>query len=308
MSVKKRPNGSYQVTVCFGGRTYRKTSRHWTHRDAKEYERKWQAQVRDAASGREPERLIADAIERWLVDCVPHLKRARDAESDCRRLLPYVTGRKLAETADVWAEVKADRGKLSAATVNHSGRILRQITRLALREWGWLDRPIIITLLIETPRERFLKREEVEALADAMHSDAGSGYVLLAAYTGMRRSQMLAVTRRDVHDGYIHLDRTGKTKRLQLVPVHDRVQSIAAQLPLPITSDALRNAWDAARQETGIDCRWHDLRHTFASWAVQAGVPLYTVAKILGHSTTAITQRYAHLAPQDLADAMSRIA
>src|SRR5690348_11020238 len=74
MPVAKRDNGSYQVTVCYGGRTYRKTSRHWTYRDAKDYERKWLGKVRDAAAGRQPEKLIADALEKWLTSHVPRLK------------------------------------------------------------------------------------------------------------------------------------------------------------------------------------------------------------------------------------------
>lgn len=42
---------------------------------------------------------------------------------------------------------------------------------------------------------------------------------------------------------------------------------------------------------------YHSLRHAYASWAVMAGVPLYVVGKALGHKTTAMTQRYSHLAP-----------
>ncbi len=44
---------------------------------------------------------------------------------------------------------------------------------------------------------------------------------------------------------------------------------------------------------------FHSCRHTCASWLVMAGVPLYTVQKILGHSTIAVTERYAHLAPKE---------
>lgn len=308
MPVAKRPNGSYQVTICYGGRTYRKTSRHWTFSDAREYERKWLASVRDASVGREPERLIADALEKWLIEHVPRLRSARKTRNHCRALLPYIAGRKLVDIAQVWAEVKASEHHKSSATTNHKGRILRQIGRAAWREWGWLDRPPAITLLPESHRETFLSLDQVTALADAMGSDKGRGYVLLAAYTGIRRGHLLRLTAHDIEGDCLRLDRTSKTRTLQLVPLHPKVRDIARALPLGIGDRQLREEWYAAREAVGIDCRWHDLRHTCASWLVQAGVPIYTVALLLGHSSTAVTQRYAHLAPKDLREAVSRLA
>jgi len=149
---------------------------------------------------------------------------------------------------------------------------------------------------------------EVERLVAAMPSEAGASYVLLAAYTGIRAGHLLRLTSADVDGEYLRLDRSGKTRRLQMIPLHPKVQAIAEALPLPIGERTLRKQWTQARKATGIDCRWHDLRHTCASWLVQAGVPLHTVAELLGHSSTALTKRYAHLAPQHLADAMRKLA
>jgi len=53
-------------------------------------------------------------------------------------------------------------------------------------------------------------------------------------------------------------------------------------------------------QDTRQRVVFHSLRHTFASWLVQRGEPLYTVAKLMGHTTLEMTQRYSHLAPDSL--------
>lgn len=310
MSVKQRENGSYRVTVCVGGRTLRKTSRHWTFQEAREYERRWLASIKDAAIGRKPERTIADALERWLTEHVPKLRSARDTEYHARALLPYIHGRKLSEAPKVWAEIKVGLASKAAATINHKGRILRHLCNLAANEWEWMDLPVgkRIKLLRENPRERFLSASEVEALAQACHNMAVGEYVRLAAYTGIRKGHLLRLTACDVKDGWITLDRSSKTQKLQMVPVHPRVADIAKRLPLGVTRWQFESAWTAARQESGIACRFHDLRHTCASWLVQAGVPLLTVRDFLGHSTIAMTQRYAHLAPKHLQDAIAQVA
>ncbi|HHA2702735.1 TPA: tyrosine-type recombinase/integrase [Stenotrophomonas maltophilia] len=309
MPITKRANGNYQVTVGYGGRTHRKTSRHWSFKDAKDYERRYISALKDIEAGREPERVIADAVERWLTDHVPRLRSATKTKAHVRALLPYIAGRKLGEIAQVWAEVKAAEIGKAPATVNHKGRILRQISRMAWREWGWLDRPAAIGLLPEKPRETFLTTEQVEALARACPNAAAGDYVRLAAYTGIRRGHLLRLTCHDVRGAFIHLDRTSKTRTLQLVPLHPKVAGIAARLPLGASDDQVRDSWAKAREASGLQhVRWHDLRHTCASWLVQAGVPLHTVSEVLGHSSMAMTRRYAHLSPEHLSDAIKKMA
>jgi integrase len=308
MPVTQRSNGSYQVTVCFGGRTMRKTSRLWSFQDAREYERLWLRSVKDSSLGRKPERTIAEALEKWLTEHVPKLRSARDTEYHARALLAYIVGRKLTEAPQVWAEIKAGLSDKAPATINHKGRILRQLCNLAMSEWEWIDAPIgkRIKLLRETPRETFLTADQVEGIAKRCANAHAGDYVRLAAYTGIRRGHLLRITQHDVRDGWIHLDRSSKTASLQLVPLHARIKAIAERLPLPISGSQLQSAWRAARGDSSI--RWHDLRHTCASWLVQAGVPLLTVRDFLGHSTVAVTQRYAHLAPRHLEEAIAKVA
>ncbi|MDE2469171.1 MAG: site-specific integrase [Bradyrhizobium sp.] len=246
-------------------------------------------------------------MARWLTDHVQRLKSARQTRNHARRLLPFIEGRRIEEIPEVWAEIKAALHGYAPATVNHLGRILRQLGNMAWREWRWTDHPPAIHRLPETPRERFLTLAQVDALAEACDDPRAAGYVLLAAYTGIRRGHLLRLTSHDVEDGFIRLDRSGKTRRLQRIPLHPRVEAVAARLPLGIGDRQLREAWAHARLQTGIRCRWHDLRHTCASWLVQAGVPIYTVSELLGHSSVQVTRRYAHLAPSNLRDAILKI-
>ena len=70
----------------------------------------------------------------------------------------------------------------------------------------------------------------------------------------------------------------------------------------------VKNGFAGACRRAGIkDFRFHDLRHTFAAWAVTAGVPLAEVRDLLGHKTIGMTERYAHLAPENLRAAVDRM-
>jgi integrase len=249
-------------------------------------------------------------MERWLDEHVPRLGAPAKVRNHAKQLVPFIIGKRLQDAPQVWAEVKKKMADKAPATVNHKGRILRQLCNLAMKEWGWTDVPIgtRIKLLPETAREHFLTPEQVEALALACPTPAVGDYVRLAAYTGIRRGHLLRLTAHDVKGGWVTLDRSSKTRTLQTVPLHPRVAGIAERLPLGVTSHLLEREWAAARKATGIDCRFHDLRHTCASWLVQAGVPLLTVRDFLGHSTVAVTQRYAHLRPAHLMDAVLKLA
>ena len=65
---------------------------------------------------------------------------------------------------------------------------------------------------------------------------------------------------------------------------------------------AYTKAWQKALRRAGIkDFRWHDLRHTWASWLAQKGVPLNDIQEMGGWETAAMVRRYAHLSPAHLA-------
>ena len=64
---------------------------------------------------------------------------------------------------------------------------------------------------------------------------------------------------------------------------------------------SLKHSWHTARKEAGLrDLRVHDLRHSFASFVINAGIDLYAVGKVLGHADHKSTMRYSHLANETL--------
>lgn len=164
-----------------------------------------------------------------------------------------------------------------------------------------------IDRLREPPgREVYLTREQVDALAKAAQEPLRTA-ILIAAYTGMRASELRravpAADRRSVvvPDGKA----TGKSRT---IPVPGRIRRAVAALPLQATYSEMEWAFRAAREAAGLPhVRFHDLRHTCASWLVNAGVDLYTVGAILGHTAPATTARYSHLATATLAAAMRKL-
>ena len=92
--------------------------------------------------------------------------------------------------------------------------------------------------------------------------------------------------------------------RRQIGKHHSRVFTYRGNPVKCITN----KTWKKALRQAGIeDLRFHDLRHTWASWHVQAGTPIYELQELGGWQSVEIVRRYAHLAPEHLAQAAARI-
>jgi integrase len=80
-----------------------------------------------------------------------------------------------------------------------------------------------------------------------------------------------------------------------------RVFVDAEGAPLEDWTSAARSGWESGCKRAGIkEFRWHDLRHSWASWHVQRGTPLYALKELGGWATLEMVNRYAHLAPEHL--------
>lgn len=170
----------------------------------------------------------------------------------------------------------------------------------------------------ENQRLRFLTRDEADRLISKCSKHLAP-IVELALNTGMRRGEILNLTwdRVDLQNGNIMLtQKDTKGKSIREVPLNETAKrvlsAIVRRLDVPYVfhengSPYLRNhkAFVAACTRAKlVDFHFHDLRHTYASWLVQAGISLQTVKELLGHKTLTMTLRYAHLAPGHKHDAV----
>jgi integrase len=142
--------------------------------------------------------------------------------------------------------------------------------------------------------------------------------VKFCLYTGLRQGEALTLSgdRVDRARGVVLLDvtKSGRRREVPLCGPADaalaRLQATGGTGPVFVAArwTAFRKAWERALPVAGLDAlHFHDLRHTFASRAVQRGATLQEVKDLLGHSTLAMVMRYAHLSPEHLRSAVSRL-
>ncbi len=175
---------------------------------------------------------------------------------------------------------------------------------------------------------RFLSVEEIQRLNRALDQWASgrpgnsqnADIIRLLLLTGCRRGEILNLQWREVHGDTLHLT-SAKTGPRKVFLNRSAQALIARQLkegsrwvfPSPLDSTRPRKEintfWAAIRKRVGLDdVRLHDLRHTVASQALLQGVPLPVVARLLGHSSSAMTLRvYAHVADREVEAAAERI-
>ena len=235
-------------------------------------------------------------------------------EIDRRLLGDFISRRKQAGITDT--------------TIRKNLAFLSSLCAMAMH-WGWLGtNPVTAlnkrTLKASRPRTRFLTPAEVDQLLTAT-ADHIRPAVILAIETGLRKEELFSLTLLgiDLTRREIKLDHT-KSGVPRHVPLSDKaIATIKALLDQPQRPDSpylfakadgsqfvdMKNGFVAARQRAGLtDFRWHDLRHTFASWFVQDGGDLYHLSRILGHATVQMTTRYGHLRTGDLHSELGRVA
>lgn len=164
----------------------------------------------------------------------------------------------------------------------------------------------------DNKRTRFLSSDEkIRLLEECRKSKNKKLYdmVTIALDTGMRLGEIMKLRKEDIKNNVIMIKAENtKTSTMRVIPLTDNLKSLFSQLDEINYNVEMRYAFKYAVSRANInDFHFHDLRHTFASDLVMKGVDLYTVSKLLGHSSIEMTQRYAHLAPSALIDAIKKL-
>lgn len=273
---------------------------------------------------------FADFVEQRYLPYVMGYKRSWKTDECLLRLhlLPKLGKYHLDEiTKSAVVDIHHAR-RASGAALGSANRLLillRYIFNLAVR-WeipGVTANPTRDVALFEDPArmERYLTPPEAQRLYAAVCDSRNSmlKYIVpMLILTGARKREVLDAQWQDfdlrLKQWRIPLTKAGKPR---FVPLSDGVLHLLAALPhhddcpwvfanpktrRPYVS--FYYVWDTARAKAGLsDVRVHDLRHSFASFLVNAGRSLYEVQKILGHTQVRTTQRYAHLSQETLIDA-----
>lgn len=278
---------------------------------------------RELHFGIKPQRSWQDAVVRYLA-IKANLRSYRDVQRICRMLDPYLGHLTLNQINGdvVWSVVQGQLKKGNApATVNRYLATIRNLLKTAREEWQWLDSiPKIRLLPGEVERDRWLTREEADRLITAAPVHLAA-LIRFALATGCRAREITGLewNRVDLLRRTAWLNRTkngtprGVPLNVDAVAVLQKQVGIHSQFCFtyrgqPIRWDLTNTAWVNTIKRAGLeDFRFHDLRHTWASWHRQAGTSCDELKDLGGWKSRSMVDRYAKFATDNLAFAASRI-
>jgi integrase len=229
-------------------------------------------------------------------------------------------------TREVVEELRAlKRDETTPATADRCMALLRAILKKCADDWQVMESAPKVPMYGTKPSEpRWLTRSEFEKLCKVLptHLELAAR---LAVSTGLRMQSMLSMTwdRVDLKAkrAWIAAEnmKAGRTHGLPLnsdaVQVLKRLRKLSPEgnhvfqwRGEPIADCNTKTFQDAVTAAGVGPLRWHDLRHTWASWAVQGGVALHELMQLGGWASYSMVLRYAHLAPDHLASAAQKVA
>lgn len=324
MSIQRRGDVWWISFTTPDGRRVRESAGTADKAKAQEYHDRQRARYwEEQRLGVKPERSWKETVVRWLKETGHKRSHGNDVQQ-LRWLDPHFGNLTLSQITrdriEAIAELKA-RGT-RPATVNRLLALIRSILRRARDDWEWIDRIPKVRLIPEsTRRVRWLTHEEAKRLLAAL-PPLQRDLAQFGLATGLRQRNVTHLKWDQVSMerelAWIHADEA-KAKKAIAVPLNqdalavlrrrvgvhaEYVFTFRGKPPVQVTT----KAWYAALKAAGIqDFRWHDLRHTWASWHVQKGTSLQELMVLGGWASFEMVLRYAHLAGDQLKAAARRI-
>jgi len=287
--------------------------------------------------GAKPDRSWRQAVVKWLQENED--KKSLKTDKQRLRVLDQWLGEKLLREidSDLVSKIKRERKRqkkivyrgpdkphkitnqtVSIAEVNRALALLRSILNAAIG-WNWIDRAPKVKLFKESKGHiRWLTSEEADRLLAELQPHLKS----IAAFTletGLRDQNVTKLKWSQVNLASKLVSVMVKGDKSLSVPLNENALRILRELrfqhpeyvftykghPLARPNNS---GWKSALRRAQIsNFRWHDLRHTWASWHVQGGTNLYTLKQLGGWEDINMVMRYAHLAPENLAAAQKML-
>jgi integrase len=320
------------------GKRVRRSTGTTQRKEAEALEAKWKLEAfKEKVWGEKPTVVFEQLMTQYLKATQSEKRSSGTDVVRTRTLKEHFSSLEMAKLLPSHIRSYSDSRKQSGvknSSINRELSLLSGAINYANREWDWgLPNPIRGRRMKESDgRLRWLRRGEAVALIAAAESAPKATYladfIILALHTGCRKGELLGLEweRVDLREGLIWLgsNHTKNGKR-RSVPLNAeakhalirRLSHRSATCPdsrwVFVHADGARiqdvkKSFAGACQRAGIDdFRIHDLRHTCAAWLVTAGVHLSEVRDLLGHSSVVVTERYAHLAPENVRAAVEKL-
>jgi integrase len=315
---KRKDSPNWWVKISHNGRTVQKTTGTADEAKALEYHDKLKASLWDQERlGVKPRYSWQEAVIRYLAET--RSKASTDTDKIHLRWLDrYLSGLMLDEISrDVIEKVMAKRiaDKVANSTVNRTMEVVRAVLRKAAFDWEWLERVPRVRMLSEPKRRiRWITKEEAERLIDALPSHLAA-MVRFSLETGLRKANVTGLQWSQVdlarRTAWIHPDQAKARKAIAVPLSVAAVAVIREQLGKHAThvfsykghsvTQVNTKTWRDTLKKVGIaEFRWHDLRHTWASWHVQSGTPLHVLQELGAWESVEMVRKYAHLSSEHL--------
>lgn len=327
MSLYKRKDSPhYWVKITHKNGCIQRSTGTDDKKKAQEYHDKLKASLWDQERlGAKPRYSWNDAVVRWLAETSHKASQVTDIHH-LRWLDQHLNGVALVDISrdvlDRITRTRLDEG-VKNATVNRALEVVRAVLRKATNEWEWIDRAPVVRMLPEpTRRIRWITQEEAAGLIAELPEHLAA-MVRFSLETGLRKANVTGLQWSQVDlvrkTAWVHPDQAKMRKAIAVPLSAAAVIVIREQMgkhPTHVFTyhgqpviQVNTKAWRAALERAGIaEFRGHDLRHTWASWHMQAGTPLHVLQELGGWESVEMVRRYAHLSSEHLAEYVDRMS